>query len=62
MITEVYFSLKINYMKTAFIFPGQGSQAIGMGKDIAEAYPIAKETIEQADDILGFSLSFYEIK
>ena len=47
----------LDFTKTAFIFPGQGSQAIGMGKDIAEAYPIAKETIEQADDVLGMGLS-----
>lgn len=47
----------LDFSKTAFVFPGQGSQAIGMGKDIADAYPIAKETIEQADDIMGISLS-----
>lgn len=47
----------LDFSKTAFVFPGQGSQAISMGKDIADAYPIAKETIEQADDIMGISLS-----
>lgn len=47
----------VDFSKTAFIFPGQGSQAVGMGKDIAEAYPIARETVEQANDILGYSLS-----
>jgi [acyl-carrier-protein] S-malonyltransferase len=41
----------------AFIFPGQGSQAPGMGKAIAEAYPVAKQVFEEADDALGFSLS-----
>ena len=47
----------LDFSRTAFIFPGQGSQTAGMGKDIADAYPIAKETIEQADDIMGMSLS-----
>jgi [acyl-carrier-protein] S-malonyltransferase len=41
----------------AFLFPGQGSQGVGMGKDLADAYPIAAETFAEADDILGFSLS-----
>jgi len=42
---------------TAFVFPGQGSQAVGMGRDLAAAYPLAKQTFDEADDILGFSLS-----
>jgi [acyl-carrier-protein] S-malonyltransferase len=42
---------------TAFIFPGQGSQAIGMGRDLAASFPVAKQTFEEADSILGFSLS-----
>jgi len=42
---------------TAFIFPGQGSQAVGMGRDLAAAFPIAKETFDEADALLGFSLS-----
>lgn len=46
-----------NWFTTAFVFPGQGSQQVGMGKDLAEAYPMARETFEQADDLLGFSLS-----
>ena len=44
-------------MKTAFIFPGQGSQAVGMGKDLFDNYAAAREVFEQADDALGFSLS-----
>lgn len=41
----------------AFIFPGQGSQAVGMGKDLAEKYPVARQTFEEADDALGYKLS-----
>ena len=43
--------------KTAFLFPGQGSQSAGMGKDLAERFPEARQVFEQADDALGFSLS-----
>src|SRR5215217_6453652 len=43
--------------KTAFLFPGQGSQFAGMGKSLAEAHSVARETFQQADDVLGFSLS-----
>lgn len=41
----------------AFLFPGQGSQAVGMGRALAESYPLAAETFHEADDILGFPLS-----
>ena len=41
----------------AFLFPGQGSQAIGMGKDLAERYPVAKQTFSEADEALGTQLS-----
>lgn len=44
-------------MKTAFLFPGQGSQYVGMMKDLYESFPIAKETIDNANEILGFELS-----
>jgi [acyl-carrier-protein] S-malonyltransferase len=47
----------VDWTATAFLFPGQASQAVGMGSDIAEAYPAARQTFEQADDLLGFSLS-----
>jgi len=42
---------------TAFVFPGQGSQAAGMGKDIADAYPIARKVFDDIDAALGFSIS-----
>jgi len=43
--------------KIALIFPGQGSQAVGMGKHLAELYPVARQTFEEADDALGYKLS-----
>jgi [acyl-carrier-protein] S-malonyltransferase len=41
----------------AFLFPGQGSQAIGMGKELVEKNPIARQTFEEADHVLGYKLS-----
>jgi len=41
----------------AFLFPGQGSQSVGMGKELAEKYPIAKQTFDEADEALGYKLS-----
>lgn len=49
--------MNLNPQTTAFVFPGQGSQAVGMGKELAETYPIARETFNEADSILGFGLS-----
>ena len=43
--------------KIAFLFPGQGSQAVGMGRDLAERFPIAAQTFAEADEALGFPIS-----
>ena len=42
---------------TAFLFPGQGSQSIGMGQELAANFPIAKNTFQEAEEILGFSIT-----
>jgi [acyl-carrier-protein] S-malonyltransferase len=44
-------------MTTALLFPGQGSQRVGMGRDLAHAHEVARRTYEEADDVLGLSLS-----
>jgi len=44
-------------MKTAFLFPGQGAQVVGMGKDVADAFGVAADIFEKANEILGFDLS-----
>ena len=43
--------------KIAFLFPGQGSQSVGMGKDLAERFPVARQTFDEADEALGYKLS-----
>ncbi|OUR76664.1 [acyl-carrier-protein] S-malonyltransferase [Alphaproteobacteria bacterium 46_93_T64] len=44
-------------MKRAFVFPGQGSQTVGMGKELAEAFPVAAQVFEEVDDALGQKLT-----
>src|ERR1700688_3166317 len=41
----------------AFLFPGQGSQAVGMGKELSENYEVARRAFEEADEALGYKLS-----
>lgn len=43
--------------KTSFLFPGQGSQYAGMGKDLSDNFAVARQTFEEADEALGFKLS-----
>jgi [acyl-carrier-protein] S-malonyltransferase len=44
-------------MKPAILFPGQGSQRVGMGKELSDSFPVARETFQEADEALGFPLS-----
>lgn len=48
---------RVDAMVTAIVFPGQGSQAPGMGKNLAEKFAVARQVFEEADDALGFAIS-----
>jgi [acyl-carrier-protein] S-malonyltransferase len=54
-----FYSNPMNLKNVAFVFPGQGSQFIGMGKALSQEYPVANEIFMQADNILSVSLSKY---
>ncbi len=49
--------MQLDPKTTAFVFPGQGSQAVGMGLELARKFPAAQQVFDQADQALGFSLS-----
>jgi [acyl-carrier-protein] S-malonyltransferase len=57
MCKPLHWFLNIVMMKTAFLFPGQGSQYAGMGKTLADRFDVAREAFQEADDALGFPLS-----
>ncbi len=46
----------MNTMKLAYLFPGQGTQIAGMGRDLYEKFPAARAVFDEADEALGFSL------
>src|SRR6185503_4303272 len=49
--------LSVQSVLSVALFPGQGSQAPGMGKDLAEKFAVARRVFEEADDALGFAIS-----
>jgi [acyl-carrier-protein] S-malonyltransferase len=49
--------MTISNSPIAFLFPGQGSQVVGMGKELSEKYPVARQTFAEADEALGYELS-----
>lgn len=51
------YTVQANLPPLAFLFPGQGSQTVGMGADLATHYPAAQAAFDEADEVLGFSLS-----
>ena len=49
--------MELDPKTTACVFPGQGSQVGGMGRELAAQFPVAKQVFDRADQVLGFSLS-----
>src|SRR5687767_12244525 len=49
--------MRPSMQKTALLFAGQGAQEIGMGKDLAEAFPSAKSYFDRANEVLGYDLA-----
>lgn len=49
--------MNLNLQTTAFVFPGQGSQAVGMGRELAADYPLARQVFDEADALFGFAFS-----
>ena len=61
VLSKVYrknidYEMSDDMSKLAFIFPGQGAQAVGMGKDFCDNYDVAKKLFEEADEVLGYSI------
>src|SRR5437016_7150163 len=54
---QLNISMTSSSFPITFLFPGQGSQAVGMGKELAANYPVARRTFEEADAALGYKLS-----
>ncbi len=57
LIPRLYKVSRMSKIKTAFVFPGQGAQKVGMGANLADSFPESAELMERADKALGFSLS-----
>ena len=51
------FVYRDNQTPLVLLFPGQGSQEVGMARELAERYPAAKAILKEADEVLGFALS-----